>query len=255
MKYRSAIILCGGRGTRLGSLGKKTAKALLKIQGKPILWYILKFLKKNNFNHIILPIGFKGQKINKYLKNNNEFKKLRFDIKNTGLNTTIANRIFKIKKYIKSDNFLLLNGDAIIASNFKNIFEKHIRSKTDISFICSEAEANFGTVEIIRNKIVNFSRGIKFSSIKKDNNNLTGFVYSGLVFMKKKILDEKFKGKKNFEKEFYPKIIKKYKTKFFKLKGFWYAMDDIKQINAVNNKKVNLKIFNKVKRIKKEYDK
>ena len=40
MNYRTAVILCGGKGTRLGELGKKFPKTLVKIQGKPILWYI-----------------------------------------------------------------------------------------------------------------------------------------------------------------------------------------------------------------------
>ena len=114
------LILCGGKGTILGSAGKKNPKTLIKIQGKPILWYILKFLKKNNFNHIILPIGFKGSQITKYLKNSNEFKNLNLEIKNTGQNTTIANRIFQIKQLIKSDNFLLLNGDDILLACCSN---------------------------------------------------------------------------------------------------------------------------------------
>ena len=46
MNYRTAVILCGGKGTRLGELGKKFAKTLVKIQGKPILWYIINSLKK-----------------------------------------------------------------------------------------------------------------------------------------------------------------------------------------------------------------
>ena len=57
-KINTAVILCGGKGSRLGTLGKKIPKALVKVQGKEILWYILKVLKKNKFNHVILPIGF-----------------------------------------------------------------------------------------------------------------------------------------------------------------------------------------------------
>ena len=64
---RTAIILCGGRGLRLGSISKKIPKSLVKVQGKPILWYIIKILKKNNFDHFILPIGYKGESIKKYL--------------------------------------------------------------------------------------------------------------------------------------------------------------------------------------------
>ena len=45
--FRSAIVLCGGKGTRLGVLGKKIPKAMIKIQGKEIIWYIINILKKN----------------------------------------------------------------------------------------------------------------------------------------------------------------------------------------------------------------
>ena len=46
MINKTAIILCGGKGTRLGEIGKKMPKTLVKVQEKPILWYILKSLKK-----------------------------------------------------------------------------------------------------------------------------------------------------------------------------------------------------------------
>ena len=39
-KYKTAVILCGGKGTRLGYIGKKSPKTLIKIQGKEILFYI-----------------------------------------------------------------------------------------------------------------------------------------------------------------------------------------------------------------------
>ena len=48
LKKKSAIILCGGRGTRLGSLGKKIPKSLVKINSYPIIWYII-----NNLNAIL----------------------------------------------------------------------------------------------------------------------------------------------------------------------------------------------------------
>ena len=43
---KTAIILCGGTGSRLGNLGKKTPKCLVKINGYPIIWYIINMLKK-----------------------------------------------------------------------------------------------------------------------------------------------------------------------------------------------------------------
>ena len=68
---KSVVILCGGKGTRLGALGKKLPKSLVRVDGKPIIWYILKTLKKNKFNHFILPVGYKGSMIKSYIRNNN----------------------------------------------------------------------------------------------------------------------------------------------------------------------------------------
>ena len=67
-KYKTAIILCGGKGTRLGETGKKIPKTLIQIQ-KTNFWYIINELMYNGgFNHFILPIGHKGAMIKKYIE-------------------------------------------------------------------------------------------------------------------------------------------------------------------------------------------
>ena len=59
---RTAVILCGGRGTRLGLIAKTIPKSLVKIQNKPIIWYILNILKK--INSITLYYLLDAKKIN-----------------------------------------------------------------------------------------------------------------------------------------------------------------------------------------------
>ena len=66
LKTKTAIILCGGKGTRLGVLGKKIPKTLIKIQGKEILWYIINILKIHGFNNFIIPLGYKGNQVKKF---------------------------------------------------------------------------------------------------------------------------------------------------------------------------------------------
>jgi glucose-1-phosphate cytidylyltransferase len=253
MIYRSAIILCGGKGTRLGELGKKFPKTLVKIQNRPILWYILNSLEKNKFNHFILPVGYKGKQIQKFINNNTRFKKSKIDVVKTGINTSIAQRIFKIKGYIKSENFIILNGDAIFDANLNDIFKSHILKKKDISFISCEAEADFGTVGVINNRVINFERSLNFKSVNTNMNNFKAYVYSGMSIINRKILEENFKGCLNFEKDFYPKVIKKFKTDIHTLKGFWFAMDNVKQLQVLNKRKINKKIFNKIYNLLKKF--
>ncbi len=252
MNYRTAVILCGGKGTRLGELGKKFPKTLVKIQGKPILWYILNSLKKNNFNHFILPTGYRGQQIKEFIKKN-KFKNCKIDIIKTGITTSIAQRIYKIKNSIISEDFIILNGDAIFDANLKEILKKHLKRRKKISFICCEAEADFGTIGVMNKKVINFQRNLNFRSVNTNIKNFTAYVYSGMSIINKIILDENFKQSKNFEKDFYPKIIKKYNSDIHTLKGFWYAMDNIKHYNNLNQRKTNQLIYDKINKLSKKF--
>ncbi len=102
MKYKTAVILCGGRGTRLGDLGKKKPKTLVNVDRYPILWYIILSLLRNSINHFILPLGYKGEIIKKYVERKFKNKKYNFiiDFFKTGVNTSIAKRIEIVKNFI-----------------------------------------------------------------------------------------------------------------------------------------------------------
>jgi glucose-1-phosphate cytidylyltransferase len=254
MNNKTAIILCGGKGTRLGSLSKKIPKCLVKIHSYPIIWFVINILKKNSFNHFILPVGYKGEMIKNYIKKDKILKNLNIEIIDTGVNSSIALRIFKIKNKILSNNFVLLNGDAILDFNLKKKFENHQKNKFDMTFLACEAKLNFGIVGKIKNKIISFEREINFFSVlKRNNKKFIAYVYSGISIINKKILSYNFKDFDNFEKSFYPLIIKNYKTNLDHIHGSWNSIDnmkDVKELNNKNNKKKFIEIDKIIKKIK-----
>ena len=67
---------------------------MVKINNQPILWYIIKNLIKNSFNHLVT-VGYKGNIIKNYKKH--RFLKKNIEIVDTGNDTKIAKRIFFIK--------------------------------------------------------------------------------------------------------------------------------------------------------------
>ena len=79
---------------------------------------------------------------------------------------------------------------------------------------------------------------IKFPTPKKKN--YIGQVYSGISIINRDLLRLKFQNYKNFEKEFYPRVIKKFKTNFNQIQGFWHSIDiprDVEELYKANNKK------------------
>tara|TARA_B100001250_G_C19749220_1_gene766882 strand:+ start:195 stop:974 length:780 start_codon:yes stop_codon:yes gene_type:complete len=251
--FRSAVVLCGGKGTRLGILGKKIPKAMVKIQGKEIIWYIIKILKRNKFNQIILPLGYKGTMIRKLSK---KYKDLfnEVDLINTGESSNIGKRISLVEKKIKSNNFLLLNGDAIFNFNIDKIFKKHEKNKKDITFISGETIYPYGTIGVKNGKVIDFNRNLNYEALKvRNKNSYTAFNYTGMSIIKTETLKKfikKCKKASNFETELFPLFISSFKAELVKLIGFWHSVDNIKDINVINDKKILKKKYISLKRIK-----
>jgi NDP-sugar pyrophosphorylase family protein len=95
------VILAGGIGSRLGKLTKKRPKALVKINGKPFIYYQLKLLRKKGIKEVVLCIGYLGAQIKKYVGNGKKFNlnvTYSYEKKLLGTGGAIMNAFPLIKK-------------------------------------------------------------------------------------------------------------------------------------------------------------
>ena len=256
---KAAIILCGGKGSRLGVLGKRLPKSLVQVQKKEILWYIINILSKNKFSHIILPTGYKGNVIKNFVKKK-KFN-LKIDCVETGKNSNIGFRIAKVIKRIKTKNVLLLNGDAIFDLNIKSIYNNHTKKNFELTFLSSEITYQYGTIGTELGKIKDFRRNLVYDSLSiRGSKKYKAYNYCGMSIIKTNILKKfarVYKNNENFEQTFFPLMIKKYFCNLEKITGFWHSIDNIKDLDMVNKKSVNKnkflltqKLQKKLKRIK-----
>jgi glucose-1-phosphate cytidylyltransferase len=58
-----AVILAGGKGTRLSEETIVKPKPMVEIGGKPILWHIMKILSMQGINEFIICLGMRGYQI------------------------------------------------------------------------------------------------------------------------------------------------------------------------------------------------
>lgn len=58
-----AIILAGGLATRQRPLTLNTPKALIEVAGHPFLWHQLRLLRRRGMGHVVLAVGYLGEKI------------------------------------------------------------------------------------------------------------------------------------------------------------------------------------------------
>ena len=126
--FMKAVILCGGKGTRLSEETVSIPKPMVKIGDKPILWHIMKSFSDYGISEFILAIGYKGNIIKKNYKLISEFKSVQ--IIDTGKETLTGGRILRLKKYLKEgENFFMTYGDGLSNINFSNLLDFHIGHK------------------------------------------------------------------------------------------------------------------------------
>jgi len=175
-----AIILAGGKGTRLKNIISNVPKPLAPINGIPFLDLLISFLQtKKEIQKIILAVGYEKQKIIDRYKN---LKNLFFSEENIPLGTGGA--IKKALNLTNSANVLVLNGDTYVEYSLSEFLNFHLQKQADIS-ILSNYKKNidrYGSLNLDKEtkKIIDFEE----KKEKKD-----GFINSGVYLIKKNIFD------------------------------------------------------------------
>ena len=63
-----AVILAGGRGSRLGALANEVPKALVPVAGRPLLAHSLSLLRRHGVEEVVLCTGHLADKIADYVQ-------------------------------------------------------------------------------------------------------------------------------------------------------------------------------------------
>ena len=111
---RVGVVLVGGKGTRLGWIGKFLPKSLVPIGQKPMLYYIIKNLQAMKIGKIYLLVNYKKNLIKQYLEEEPEFKKIQFHFIHSQSNLGLAQVIQKTQRFIKEPFVVFLGDDLTI---------------------------------------------------------------------------------------------------------------------------------------------
>lgn len=211
------IILCGGRGTRLGEHGATVPKALINIGGKPIIWHLLKIYSSFGHRDFILCLGFLGNKIKHYLSENKEDWNIIFA--ETGLDTNTGGRIKKVEKYLENDEeFFVTYGDGLSNVNLADLQNFHHQHGKIATLSAVHPFSNFGIIKLNEE---NFVTEFQEKPRLKEWINGGYFVFNRQIF---NYLDEHCV----LEKEPLETLAKNLELVAFEHTGFWKCMDTFK---------------------------
>lgn len=117
------VIMAGGRGTRISSVASDIPKPMIKIEGKPVLEHEIMCLKEQGFTDIIMTVSHLGNIIMDYFGDGSKFGvNIEYYFEEEPLGN--AGALFRIKDKLTED-FLLLNADAVFDIDFNRFVEYH----------------------------------------------------------------------------------------------------------------------------------
>ena len=224
--------MAGGLGRRLAPFTNILPKALLPLNGKPIIEHIFQSFSSQKFENFYLCLKHQSEIIKAYLKKNNKLK-INFVNEKKPLGTCGALRL--IKNRISTD-FFLTNCDVLFDINFEDILNFNKKNKNSITIVASEKEykIQYGVCKISKN-------GSLSSLVEKPS--FDYLINAGLYLINNKILN--FIPKKRFDLPDLINIAKKKKKKvsvYFISDKSWI---DVGQWDEFNNSSEKLKNFNK----------
>ncbi len=136
-KAYQVIILVGGVGKRTYPLTKEIPKALVPVNGKPILEIKINYLKKWGFKNIILCVGYKGNLIERYFKDGKDFGvNIQYSYEEELLGTGGA---IKNAEHLIRGDFIAMNGDDYILLDFDRLLDFHHMHNAEITMVVSKA--------------------------------------------------------------------------------------------------------------------
>jgi glucose-1-phosphate cytidylyltransferase len=243
-----AVILCGGKGTRLKEETEYKPKPLVEIGGKPILWHILKLYSSQGIKDFILCLGYKGNMIKDYFLKLEEMSNdfvldlrknkiyhlsdeddldITIHFVNTGEDSMTGSRIARIKKYVENDeDFFVTYGDGLADIDLCEAYKLHKKMNKAITITAINPFYRFGLVEMEGDLVIRFD----------EKPNMKDLVNGGFMIFNKKAFNYLSEDKNCIlEQEPLRKMTLDKEVVGYKHKGFWKCMDTQKDVDEFNS--------------------
>jgi NDP-sugar pyrophosphorylase family protein len=174
-----AVIMAGGRGTRLGALTDECPKPMLRIGGRPILETILLNLREYGIEQVYLAVNYRAEMIEDYFGDGSrvgmrvDYLRERERLGTAGALSLLPSR--------PSETFVVMNGDVLTKVNVTQLLEFHRRASA-VATMCvrqHDFHVPFGVVAVEGGNVLRIDE----KPVRRD------FVNAGLYAMEPVALD------------------------------------------------------------------
>jgi len=216
-----ALILAGGKGTRLRPLTVYTPKPIVPICNRPFLLYQIDTLRRAGVIDITLSLSYQPEKIEQQLGDGSEFGvKLKYTVEPQPMGTAGA---YKFAEDLIREPTVVLNGDILTDLDLKTVIRQHKERKAIATIVLTPVEdaSAYGVVETESD-----GRVRRFLEKPKPEETTCKNINAGSYVLEPAVLDLIPKGENHsFEYGLFPKLLEKGESFFAHIPQRTYWMD------------------------------
>ena len=141
-----AVIMAGGKGTRLRPLTSNQPKPMIPIVNKPCMDHIINLLKRHGFEEIVVTVGFMPRVIQDYFGDGSDFDVgITYSVEDEPMGTAGS---VKLAEEQLTERFIVVSGDALTDANLQKAVAFHEARGSEATLVLQEVDdpSEFGIV-------------------------------------------------------------------------------------------------------------
>ena len=233
----TAVILCGGRGSRMGSLTDDRPKPLLPVRDRPILRYILNALRRRGVCRVVLPIGYRGSDIVSFVDQADLGGTLDVVTIETGEDTRISDRLRAVLGHLpEAGELLLANGDTVFDFPLGEAVARHRQGGRKVTLCTVSIRSQFGLVLTQGETVVGFERNSPVAHFAvRGREDLIGLINAGIAIidladLRAWLAADHDERSDSFEELYYGSRCANGDAASFMIDGFWKNFDTARDL-------------------------
>ena len=236
-----AVILAGGKGTRIIEESLLKPKPMIEIGGKPILWHIMKLYSHFGINDFVICCGHRGYVIKEYFANyflhnsNVTFNMKDNQLKvhenfsepwtvttiDTGENTMTGGRLKRVAEYLGNEDFCFTYGDGVGDVDIRKSIEFHKKEGRLATLTATQPPGRFGIIGLDGHAVTSF----------QEKPSGEGYINGGFFILSPKVIEYIKDDATIWERDPLENLARDKQMGAFFHDGFWQPMDTLRDKN------------------------
>jgi glucose-1-phosphate cytidylyltransferase len=144
----TAVVLCGGRGTRLQEHAPAIPKPLVEVGGLPIVWHVVSLYAAQGVERVLLLTGYRSELVAAFAAAADWPGGVRVECVDTGLDTPTGGRIHAVLDRLGGAPFFATYGDGVADIDLAALSQAHAGAGATATMTVVRPELPFGVAQL-----------------------------------------------------------------------------------------------------------